>query len=327
MLTKVCLVKAMVFSSSQVWMWELDYKESWTPKSWCFWTVVLEKTLESPLDCKEIKPVHPKGNQSWIFIGRTDVNAETPILWPPDVKNWLIWRLWCWERLKAGGKGDDRGWDGWVVSPTQWSWVWVSSRSWWWAGRPGVLQSMGSRRVGHDWVTEVNWIESNRFDRGVCNFLSSVLPQQKFEAVDQCYSSVTVQFYLASKGKYIIELWGWADPKDAKRRGSILALLFTCFSPSLSLLCVNWASQEGCLFCLRSSLWSLDLPFFYFQGLFPLATAMSDSFFLYQLPNRLKVNNLLWSNYFCFFVFRVFYFIEVYWLTLLYLISAVQQSD
>ena len=88
--TKVRLVKAMVFSSSHVWMWELDYKESWVLKNWCFWTVVLEKTLESPLDCKEIQPVHPKWNQSWIFIGRTDAKAETPILWPPDMKNWLI---------------------------------------------------------------------------------------------------------------------------------------------------------------------------------------------------------------------------------------------
>ena len=87
--TNVCLVKAIGFSSGHVWMWELDYKESWAPKNWCFWTVVLEKTLESPLDCKEIQPVHPKGNQSWIFIGRTDTEAETPILWPPDRKNWL----------------------------------------------------------------------------------------------------------------------------------------------------------------------------------------------------------------------------------------------
>ena len=80
------------FSSGHVWMWELDYKESWEPKNWCFWTVVLEKTFESPLDCKEIQPVHPKGNQCWIFIGRTDAEAETPILWPPDSKNWLIWK-------------------------------------------------------------------------------------------------------------------------------------------------------------------------------------------------------------------------------------------
>ena len=90
-------------------MWELDYKESWAPKNWCFWTVVLEKTLESPLDCKEMQPVHLKGDQSWVFTGRTDVEAETPVLWPPYVKSWLIWKkTWCWERLRAGGEGDDR---------------------------------------------------------------------------------------------------------------------------------------------------------------------------------------------------------------------------
>ena len=89
-------------SSSQVWMWELDHKERWVPKTWCFWTVVLEETLESPLDCKEIKPVNPKGNQSWLLIGRTDIEAEAPILWPPDAKNWLPRKdpAWCWERLK-----------------------------------------------------------------------------------------------------------------------------------------------------------------------------------------------------------------------------------
>ena len=78
------------FSSSHVWMWELDYKESWVQKNWCFWNVVLEKTLESPLNCREMKPVHPKGNQPWMFTGRTDAEAEIPIVWPPDVKNWLI---------------------------------------------------------------------------------------------------------------------------------------------------------------------------------------------------------------------------------------------
>jgi len=103
--TKVCLVKAS-FSSSHVWMWELDYKESWAPKNWCFWTVVLEKTLESPLDCKEIQPVHPKGNQSWIFTGRTETEAETSIFWPPDAKNWLIGKYpdagKDWRREKMG---------------------------------------------------------------------------------------------------------------------------------------------------------------------------------------------------------------------------------
>ena len=141
-------------------MWELDYKESWALKNWCFWTAVLEKTLESPLDCKEIWPVHAKENQSWIFIGRTDAEAETPILWPPDAKNWLVGkRPWLWERLKAGGEGDDTGWDGWMASLTQWTWVWVNSGSWWWTGRPGMLQSMGSQRVGHDSATELNFKE------------------------------------------------------------------------------------------------------------------------------------------------------------------------
>ena len=104
------------FSSSQVWMWEMDYKESWVPKNWCFWTVVLEKTLESPLDCKEIQPVN-KGNQSWIFIGRTDAEAETPLAtWCEELTH--LKRPWCWERLKAGGEGDDRGemvgWHHWL---------------------------------------------------------------------------------------------------------------------------------------------------------------------------------------------------------------------
>ena len=104
LLTKVHLVIAMVFFSSHVWMWELDYNESRVLKNWCFWTVVLEKSLEGPLDCKEIKPVHPKGNQSWIFIGRIDAEAETPILWPPAGKSWLIGKdpdagkNWRWEK-------------------------------------------------------------------------------------------------------------------------------------------------------------------------------------------------------------------------------------
>ena len=139
-------------------MWELDCEESWVLKNWCFWTMMLEKTLESPLDCKEIQPVHPKGHQSCVFFGRTDAKAETPILWPPDVKNLTHWkRPWCWEGLKTGGEGDDRGWDSWMASLTQWTWVRVNFRSWWWTGRPDVLWSMGSQRVRPDWVTELNW--------------------------------------------------------------------------------------------------------------------------------------------------------------------------
>ena len=227
MSTKVRLVKAMVFPV-------VTYGcESWTIKKaecrridtfelWC------QRRLFNPLDCKEILPVHPKRNQSWIFIGRTDAEAETPKLWPPDAKNWLIWKESdSWERLKVGGEGDDRGWDGWMASLTwdmnlsklwelvmdreAWcaavhgvakSWtglnwtelspysiprlsstkqyqkisacvdqakrmaflpfatlipaIWVDSRSWWWTGRPSVLQFMGSQRVWHNWVTELN---------------------------------------------------------------------------------------------------------------------------------------------------------------------------
>ena len=104
-------IQSYGFSSSHVWVRELDYKESWVPKDWCFRTVVLEKTLESPLDCKEIQPVHPKGNQSWMFIGRTDAEAETPILWPPDVNHWLIGKGPAagkdWRQEEKGMKEDE----------------------------------------------------------------------------------------------------------------------------------------------------------------------------------------------------------------------------
>ena len=118
------------FSSSYVRMWKLDHKEGWAPKNWCFWTVVLEKTLESPLDCKEIQPVYPKGNQSRILIGRTDWfwswNSNTLATWCKELIHRK--RPWCWERLNAGGEGDNRGWDGWMASPNQWTWVWGNSR-------------------------------------------------------------------------------------------------------------------------------------------------------------------------------------------------------
>ena len=146
-------------------MWELDCEESWVPKNWCFWTVVLEKTLESPLDCKEIQPVHSEGDQPWMFFGRNDAEAETPILWPPHAKSWLIGkdpnagRDWGLEE-KGTTEDEMAGWHH------RLEWVWVNSRSWWWTGRPGVLQFMGSQRVGHDWVTELNsqlsdWTELN----------------------------------------------------------------------------------------------------------------------------------------------------------------------
>ena len=115
------------FSSSHVKKGELDHKEGWVLKNWYLQTVVLEKTLERPLGSKEIQPVHPKGYQHWTFIGRTDTEAEAPILWPPDMKSQLIRKHWCWERLREGGEGSKRGWDGWMASPTQRTQVWANS--------------------------------------------------------------------------------------------------------------------------------------------------------------------------------------------------------
>ena len=137
-------------------MWELDYKESWAPKNWCFWTVVLERTFENPLDCKEIQPVHPKGDQSWVFTGRTNVEAETLILWPPDGKNWLTG--------KDPYAGKDWGQEEkWMTEDEMAGWHhWLNGREFEWTlavgdGRPGVLRFMRPQRVGHDWVTELNW--------------------------------------------------------------------------------------------------------------------------------------------------------------------------
>ena len=112
-----------------------------------------EDSWES-LGLKQITQVNPKGNQSWILIGRTDNETEAPILWPPNAKIQLIRKVSVWERLKVGGEGNDRGWDGWMTSLTQWTWVWASSRRWWRTGWPGMLQSMGLQRVWHDWGTE-----------------------------------------------------------------------------------------------------------------------------------------------------------------------------
>ena len=147
------------FSSGHVWMWELDYKESSALKYWWFWTVVLEKTLESPLDCKEIQPVHPIGNRSWIIIGRTDAEAEAPLLWPPDAKNWHIWKDldagkdWRWEE-KGTRENEIPGWHHWIDGHEFEQALGVGD------GQGDLacfaLQSMGSQRVRHDWVTELN---------------------------------------------------------------------------------------------------------------------------------------------------------------------------
>ena len=139
-------------------MWELDLKEGWVPKNWCFRTVVLDKPLESPLDSKEIKLVKRKSilNIHWKDWSRS---SNTLATWCKEPTHWK--RPWYWERLKAGGEGDDRGQDGWMASPTQWTWVWINSGSWWWTGRPGVLQSMESQSRTTErlnWTEQINLI-------------------------------------------------------------------------------------------------------------------------------------------------------------------------
>ena len=153
--TKAHLVKAIFFSSGHVWMWELDYKDNWVLKNWCFWTVMLEKSIESPLDCKDIQPDHPKGNQSWMFTKKADVEAETPILWPPDVKCWLIWRDPIagkdWRQEEKGMTEDEMiGWHHWLNT-----WVWVNSWSWWWTGKLGMWQFMGSI----NYLKKIHWAQ------------------------------------------------------------------------------------------------------------------------------------------------------------------------
>ena len=133
-------------------MWELDHKDGWVLKNRCFQTVVLEKTPESPWDCKGIKSVNSKGNQSWLFIGRTDAEAPVFPTWWEELTHWK--RPRCWQRLKARGEAGNRGWNGWMASLTQWTCVWANSEGWWETAKPGVLHFMGLQRVDHDLVTE-----------------------------------------------------------------------------------------------------------------------------------------------------------------------------
>ena len=158
---------------------------------------MLEKTLESPLDCKEIQPVHAKGNQSWIFIGRTDVEAETPMAtWCAALTH--LKRPWCWARLKVGGEGDNWGWDGWMVSLTQWTWVWVNSRSWWWTGNPACCSPWDHK--GSDTTEWLNWTEDLTGAWKIWVPLSLCLwPSQStgFNGSSQCLGSLSFPHSLA----------------------------------------------------------------------------------------------------------------------------------
>ena len=160
--TKVHLVKAMVFPGVMYGYESWTSKESWTPKNWCFWVGEVEKTLEGPLNCKIIQPVYPKGDRSVLGVHWKDWwwswNSNTLATWLEELTHFK--NLWCWERLRAGGKGDDRGWDGWMASLTQWTWVWVSSRSCDGQGSPACCGPWG-HKVRQDWATELNWMNSN----------------------------------------------------------------------------------------------------------------------------------------------------------------------
>ena len=191
------------FSRGHVWMWELDCEESWALKNWCFWMVVLEKTLESPLDCKEIQPVHSKGDQSWVFIGRTDAKAETPVLWPPNAKSWLIGKDpdagRDWGQEEKGTTEDKMA--GWHHR--------LNGHEFGWAPRVGDGQgglaccNSWGHRVRHDWATELNWIDwtlnlKSGLGQVRCHLRWGVLGSQHQQRLDTNASALI----------YLFSLWG-----------------------------------------------------------------------------------------------------------------------
>ena len=157
-------------------MWELDYKGSWAPKNWCFWTVVLDKTLERPLDSKEIQLVHSKGNESEYSLEGLMLKLKLQYFGHLMRRADSLEKTLMLGKIEGGGEGDDRGWDGWMASPTQWTWVWVNSGSWWWTGRPGMLWFMGLQRVRHNWATELNWTEPCNYFGFIFSHLNLIIP-------------------------------------------------------------------------------------------------------------------------------------------------------
>ena len=187
---------------------------------------MLEKTLESPLDCKEIKPVYPKANQSWIFIGRIDaqeLHSDTLATWFEELTHQK--RPWYWERLKAGVKGDDRGWDGWMaLLMTQWTWIWASSGSWWWTGKPGMLKSTGSQRVRCNWVTEQQQQRGGaKYSSVLWSFWLELYQQVKVQGDPPNFGDHLVSFY-SIQGWFLFIVWLGTNLNGAGILGFVVIL-------------------------------------------------------------------------------------------------------
>ena len=221
-------------------MWELEYKESWAQKNWCFWTVVLEKTLESPLTARRstqsiLKEINPGCSLAGLML-KLKLQHFGHLMRRAD----SLEKTSEWEGLGAGGEGDDRGWEGWMASPTRWTWVWVDSGSWWWTGRAGVLRFMGPQRVGHDWATELNWtvrtehtsvcLSRGRNDRNVFMQTRETPPWGPFCA-SQLSAFLLATFSVASPTPFLKELcccWKVSSssknsPQDAAKAGKTRA--------------------------------------------------------------------------------------------------------
>ena len=226
-------------------MWELDYKESWVLKNWCFWTVVLEKTLESPLDCKEIQPVHPKGDQSWIFIGRTHAETETPILWPPDTKNWLIWKDpdagkdWRWE--KKGMTEDEMV--GWYHHLNGHGFGWTP-----WVGdaQGGLMccSSQGCKQL--DTTERLNWTELNVAVNHWPRNAGLIIPNfqwlrtQKFVS-HACYCcSCSMLFCLQDPGQWAALLGKWLSLQQMEKKISNIWLLLKLWLKSATVIFITF---------------------------------------------------------------------------------------
>ena len=206
--TKIHLVKAMVFPVVNVWMWDLDYKENWALKNWCFWTVVLEKTLESPLDCKEIHPVSPKETSPEYSLEGLMLKLKLQYFGHLMRRADSLEKTLMLGKIEGRRRRGRRRWDGWMASRTQWTWVWINSEIWWWTERPGVLKSLGWQTVRHDWATELNWCV------GRCKSLGSL---KAFLSYASPLSGVSIlQFFLSAHYRE------WLQPDGCWITGIIL---------------------------------------------------------------------------------------------------------